>query len=388
MKEGLVSDLKLEYPTSNPTLLDTGLEVPLNGEMVYFNYYWLRDNCGSSWDEVTQERSFDIVAEPDHLKASLASLDETYLYITWPDGHVSRYSLNWLANWVKHQGHEDLANRHRKPWYNDHYSNLARFDYLALMQDPIHVADWTEKLIDEGISLVKNVPPTNKALKALCELIGVVRSSFSGYTFDVHSKKTPENLAYTSQALELHTDLPPEELAPGIQFLHCKVNDAEGGDSLFVDAVSVAAALKEEHLDYFETLVRDKVPFRYTTTRHDARSRQYVIEIDPDNGEVSGINFSLHLSDIFDLPQKELDLFYPAFRKFGQMMQDPRYLMRFRLNAGECIVFDNHRVAHGRAAFKEGSGERRLRGCYVARGDLRSTYRVLRAKYPIGGILY
>ncbi|HCH33681.1 MAG TPA: hypothetical protein DE045_12125, partial [Oceanospirillaceae bacterium] len=101
------------------------------------------------------------------------------------------------------------------------------------------------------------------------------------------------------------------------------------------------------------------------------------------NGEVSGINFSQHLADIFDFPQRDMDLFYPAFRKFGQMLQDPSYLMTFRLNAGECIVFDNHRIAHGRASYLEGSGARHLRGCYVDRGELRSAYRVLRAQHPV-----
>ena len=49
--------------------------------------------------------------------------------------------------------------------------------------------------------------------------------------------------------------------------------------------------------------------------------------------------------------------------------------MRFRLNAGECIVFDNHRIAHGREAYSATSGERHLRGCYSDRGELRSAYR-------------
>ena len=77
-----------------------------------------------------------------------------------------------------------------------------------------------------------------------------------------------------------------------------------------------------------------------------------------------------------------MDEFYPAFRRFGRMMQDPSYLVRFRLHAGQCIVFDNHRVAHGRASYEANSGERHLQGCYVDRGELRSKYRVLRARYP------
>ena len=198
----------------------------------------------------------------------------------------------------------------------------------------------------------------------------------------MQSKANPENLAYTSKALELHTDLPAEELAPGIQFLHCRANDAQGGNSLLVDATAVANVLKQQYPQYFKILTEYQVPYRYTTDYQDVRTKQRIIELDPNNGEVSGINFSQHLADVFDFSQREMDTFYPAFRQFGQMLQDPQYLMTFRLQAGECIVFDNHRIAHGHAAFSKGSGARHLRGCYVDRGDLGSTYRVLRAKYP------
>ncbi|MFT5722091.1 MAG: gamma-butyrobetaine dioxygenase [Motiliproteus sp.] len=363
-------------------LLNTGLELPIQGDRVYFNYFWLRDSCSTSWDSSTQERTFDILEEPDDLRPTTALLKDDVLDIIWSDGHQSCYDLSWLGRWHKGENHGDLAVRTRKPWYRDHYSDMARFTYDDVMANPARVADWTEALLDEGITLIQGMPDSNEGLQTLCELLGTVRPSFSGYLFDVKSKANPENLAYTSKALELHTDLPAEELAPGIQFLHCRVNDAEGGDSLFVDATAVANALKEHYPEYFNILTDYDVPYRYTTSYQDVRTKQRIIELDPNNGEVSGINHSQHLADVFDFPQRKMDLFYPAFRKFGQMLQDPQYLMTFRLNAGECMVFDNHRIAHGRAAFSAGSGARHLRGCYVDRGELRSTYRVLRARHP------
>jgi gamma-butyrobetaine dioxygenase len=83
------------------------------------------------------------------------------------------------------------------------------------------------------------------------------------------------------------------------------------------------------------------------------------------------------MADIFDLPQDLLDDYYPAFCRFGKMLQDPRYVMNFRLQAGECITFDNHRIVHGRAAYSATSGARHLRGCYTDRAEMRSTYRAL-----------
>jgi gamma-butyrobetaine dioxygenase len=59
------------------------------------------------------------------------------------------------------------------------------------------------------------------------------------------------------------------------------------------------------------------------------------------------------------------------------MLQSDKYLMRFRLEATECIVFDNHRIVHGRSAYSATEGDRYLRGCYADRGEMRSTYRAL-----------
>jgi gamma-butyrobetaine dioxygenase len=106
------------------------------------------------------------------------------------------------------------------------------------------------------------------------------------------------------------------------------------------------------------------------------RSRQRVIELD-EHGAVSGVTISQHMADVFDMPQTFLDAYYPAFCRFGRLLQSDKYVMRFRLEARQCIVFDNHRIVHGRAAYTAESGERHLRGCYVDRGEMRSRYRAL-----------
>ena len=106
------------------------------------------------------------------------------------------------------------------------------------------------------------------------------------------------------------------------------------------------------------------------------RSYQRVIELDK-HGQVSGLTISQHMLDMIDLPQDLLDSYYPAFCRFGRLLQDDKYVMRFTLRATECIVFDNHRIVHGRAAYSATSGERYLRGCYADRAEMRSTYRAL-----------
>ena len=109
------------------------------------------------------------------------------------------------------------------------------------------------------------------------------------------------------------------------------------------------------------------------------RSHQRVIELDQ-NGAVSGLTISQHMLDLIDLPQEVLDTYYPAFCRFGKLLQDDKYIMKFTLQATECIVFDNHRIVHGRAAYSATSGERYLRGTYTDRAEMRSTYRSLVAE--------
>jgi gamma-butyrobetaine dioxygenase len=231
-------------------------------------------------------------------------------------------------------------------------------------------------MLVEGIAIITDMPNSNEGLTETVNLIGQVRPTFFGDFFDVKTHIKPTNLAYTAKALELHTDTPAEDFAPGIQFLHCRANSVEGGQNLFLDGVAAANDLRAEFPEDFRLLSEIDIPFYNEHDSYDMRSRQRVIELDQ-HGEVSGLTISQHMADVFDLPQELMDSYYPAFCRFGRMLQTDKYLMRFRMNAGECFVFDNHRIVHGRAAYSATSGERYLRGCYSDRGEMRGIYRAI-----------
>src|SRR3546814_2523614 len=72
---------------------ETGLELPLaGGSRAYFNYYWLRDNCPTSFDRETRERTYDIFQDIEPRPAS-ARLDgpegERVLEIVRSEEHTS-----------------------------------------------------------------------------------------------------------------------------------------------------------------------------------------------------------------------------------------------------------------------------------------------------------
>ncbi|MFC2967770.1 TauD/TfdA family dioxygenase [Acidimangrovimonas pyrenivorans] len=359
------------------SLGDTGLTVPLAQGARYFNYYWLRDNCPSSFNPETRERSFDIFHLEAAPRARAAHLEADTLVIDW-DGeeHVTRMPVAWLETYAEGGRRPDPADLPRKAWFGDHYPDVARFTHAQLISDKVARQAWLEAMLVEGISVVGEMPDTDAALTELVQLMGQVRPTFFGLYFDVRTHINPTNTAYTASALELHTDTPAEEHAPGVQFLHMRANSVEGGRNLFGDGVAAANDFRALDPEGFRLLAETDIPFYCEHDSYDMRSYQRIIELDQ-HGEVAGLTISQHMLDLVDLPQELLDRWYPAFCRFGRLLQDDKYVMRFTLNAGECIVFDNHRIVHGRAAYTAESGDRYLRGTYADRAEMRSTYRAL-----------
>jgi gamma-butyrobetaine dioxygenase len=362
-------------------LEEQGLTVLLSGEpSAYFNYHWLRDNCPTSFDPETRERTYDIFHGNEAPKAAAARVEGDVLIVDWAgEGHVSRYPLSLLAGYAQGEPRADPADLVRVPWLADHYAAMFRVSQPDLLADAGARQRWMEALLVDGVSIVTDMPDSDAGLTDTAEVLGTIRPSFFGPYFDVRTHIAPTNLAFTASALEMHTDVPAEELAPGIQFLHCRANSVEGGRNLFLDGLAVANDLRDVDPEAFALLSETEVPFYKEHDHIDMRARQRVIELDR-HGAVSGVTMSQHMADMLDLPQRDLDRYYPALVRFGRMMQHDKYVMRFSLRAGECIVFDNHRIVHGREAYSASSGDRYLRGTYTDRGELRGQYRAMVSK--------
>lgn len=361
-----------------------GLTLPLSAGPVYFNYYWLRDNCATSTDTQTRERIFDISELPGEPVAEKAATQNGELVIDWRgEDHRTSYSLAWLDDFARLGHIADPADLPRRLWRSNQYPSFVRLDQALVENDPGTRARFARAIIEDGVALITGMENSDGSLTRLAQTLGEVIPTTDGFYFDVQLEIAPTNLAFTARALEMHTDLPWETLAPGVQFLHCRANTVEGGNSLFLDGAAVAEDFRNSNPADFELLATHDIPFFRRHERWDARAHQRVIELDR-HGAVSGLTISQHLADVFDLPQPLLDDYYPAFCRFVHALKKPEYMNRFRLNAGECIVFDNHRVVHGREAFSAETGQRHLRGCYVDVGALRSTYRVLAREGHLG----
>lgn len=351
-----------------------------DGRASPFHHPWLRDNCPCPQCvySVTREQVLEIVDVPEDIAPGATYLDdEGCLCVDWQDGHRSRFDPGWLrAHAYDDQSRaERLANKPRRQlWRRD--LQLPVFDYPALMDDDDTLLQWLLAVRDIGLTQVCGVPTEPGSLKRVAQRISFIRESNFGVLFNVQSKADADSNAYTAFNLPLHTDLPTRELQPGLQFLHCLVNDADGGESIFVDGFAIAQALRQEDPEAFDALCRIPVEFRNKDRRSDYRCLAPIIALDT-LGQVSEIRMANFLRGPFDTTVEQMPRLYRAYRRFIALTREPQFRLVQRLEPGQLWCFDNRRTLHARNAFDPASGARHFQGCYVDRDELLSRILVL-----------
>jgi len=352
----------------------------MDGRTSPYHLLWLRDNCPCPRCvyPVTREQIVEIVDIPEDLQASEVTLtDDGNLAILWQDGHASAYDAGWLRAHAYDEA--SLAERERlKPKKKLWDSRLAvpSFHYAEIMADEAALLAWLLDVRDTGLSLLHGVPVETGALASVAQRISFIRETNFGTLFDVQSKAEADSNAYTAFNLPLHTDLPTRELQPGLQFLHCLVNEATGGSSTFVDGFKLAEVLKEEDPQSFEILTTLPIEFRNRGKSSDYRYSAPIIALD-ENEEVTEIRMANFLRGPFSTTSDTMPHLYRAYRRFIAMTRDDRFRYRHRLAAGQLWCFDNRRALHARDEFDPSSGARHFQGCYVDRDELHSRIRVL-----------
>ena len=351
-----------------------------DGRVSPFHHVWLRDNCPCDQCvySVTREQVFESVDAAEDLRPLATRIDsDGCLRIDWQDGHLSRFDPGWL----RAHAYDDESRAERlagKPqprlWHSD--LQLPVFDYTALMNDNAALLQWLLAVRDIGLTQVRGVPTEPGSLKLIAQRISFIRESNFGVLFNVQSKADADSNAYTAFNLPLHTDLPTRELQPGLQFLHCLVNDAEGGESIFVDGFAIADALRQEEPQLFEALCEIPVEFRNKDRHSDYRCLAPVIALDA-LGRVAEIRMANFLRGAFDTSVAQMPLLYRAYRRLIAMTREPRFRLMQRLKPGELWCFDNRRTLHARNAFDPATGARHFQGCYVDRDELLSRILVL-----------
>lgn len=217
-----------------------------------------------------------------------------------------------------------------------HYENSQSITKESLLAD----------LGETGIILLKGVyPGSTDGLKKTGRLLGTidvgVEEALLGPTI-MHLRYAPESARedhaptyYTSNFFPLHTDVSYVPNPPRFMLLHCVHPDPEGGGiNLLADCNKALALL---HDSDHETISTRLFNFLYPPNCREGQSQAYAIfENSLWRYKYSSMRF----------PEGAAQ----AVERFNQLLTD--ISIPVSLNRGDLLIVDNHRIAHGRTAFK------------------------------------
>ena len=351
-----------------------------------FHAVWLRDNA---LDEATRakgngQRLITLGDIPTDTMVANAIVEGDVVRVTFaPDNKAVSFPVTWLT------AHSyDQQNSLAAGWLADGIETFdsaltpasvsASFNDIA--SDQSALADWLGDVARYGFARLTGGATDSGSLLKIVDLFGYVRETNYGKWFEVRTEINPNNLAFTSLGLQAHTDNPYRDPTPTLQILYCLENAAEGGDSQVVDGFRAAERLREENPDGFACLAKHCARFEYNGSNGvHLLARRPMIELAPD-GELIGVRFNNRsAAPITDVPFDEMERYYAAYRRFGEIIDDPDMAVSFKLEPGESFIVDNTRVLHARTGYEGSSGNRWLQGCYADKDGLLSTLSALRA---------
>ncbi len=220
-----------------------------DGEKSNFNFLWLRDNCPTAHDKDSNHRMFNLLETSENIQPSDYKINfDGKLEIKWSEGnHTSYYDLNWLRKNCYTIKQKQRYVSPYKLWNNKLNSDLesVTVEHDKVINTEEGLIQWLNLLHEKGFAIIKNAPTEKKSAFPILNRISHIRQTFFKTPFEVINIPKPNNSAYTAHGLRNHIDLPYFEIPPGYQFLHCLINDAEGGMSHAVDGFFVAEYLKK-----------------------------------------------------------------------------------------------------------------------------------------------
>ncbi|CAK7267399.1 hypothetical protein SEPCBS57363_002572 [Sporothrix epigloea] len=340
------------------------IEQPESLERTTLRVVWVPTVPASQASDATA-----VMSEQEHV----SMYDSKTLLQTFAECHVSQYPLDLPRRlWDRRTIEKALKPVSYADWMAPDNGSNAEF-YRGLLD-----------LYQLGILIVDGVPDSETAVRGIANQIGAIQTTFYGELFDVVSKPNAENVAYTNVFLCLHQDLLYMNDPPYIQLLHCLRNECDGGESLFCDSVRAAVEMQSTNEEHTLALSKRPVAYHYERNGHYYYNKRPVFELEGSRGISRAIvkhtAWSPPFQDSFrypvylDSPTEKNTLANPdiSFRKwaaaakaFSDQLEHPDNMFEVKLQAGQCVLFNNRRVLHGRRQFNTSEGTRWLKGTYV-----------------------
>ncbi len=346
----------------------------------FFHYVWLRDCCyckicGDSYSSSRFLHPSDVAL--DITPESITVDDSNVLHISWKqDKHQSRYDLQWVRQ--HSYSDESRIKRFHRPvlWDAKITGSLPEVYYNNVADDLNQRMELFRKLRDFGFVVVRNGPNEEKGLEQVANLIGEIGESAYGKFFDLSPQSKPRTLGNTMSPVPPHTDEAYRHNPPGINVLHCIRAAESDGESVLVDGFNLGELLNKSDPEGFRLLTRQPQPYHRVVhgDNIDQRTRAPVFVVD-EMDTIVGFRFHTRTAAPLDV---SLDLFsrvYEANHKLSKLMLDENNQACFRLESGDTLMFDNHRVMHARKGFKDQN--RKLKICNVSRESFHEQLRIM-----------
>jgi gamma-butyrobetaine dioxygenase len=347
-----------------------------DGHVSHFPGIWLLESCqcetcGRSEVAVRHTRLLD---KPNRPQPMACDYDDETLRVDWGGRHHSRYDLVWLRS----QCLSESARRERKfratPWGREILQRLPIFSYPALTASPDLHLQFLESILDPGFAVLRDVPPERERTQEIAALVGKLRMT-NYEIYELQTKPDPEISGDMAIPLKLHTDEPYRVEPPAITFFHVIRQAEHGGVSTLADSLRLAESLRDRDPQAFAILAT--IPARYHRSLIEGRLFEYqrtIIQRDAD-GDVNGVFLLERGMAPVDCALDRVEAFYDALRRFLQLIDSREDEIEIRLETGEMLVFNNHRLMHGRTAFDPSSG-RHVRSCHVDLDEFHSRLRI------------
>ena len=337
----------------------TFTEGPLIGKSLHS--LWLRERLSDKkhLDQINLQRLYEPSLLDENIYIEKFLHKGNNLMIIFSDGETGNFSIKDILDEVYQH---DIFPK-KKQW-KENILKKSYHNYKSLKTSLELTIDMLRNFHLFGFVILTHMSKKKGAVIKFAETLGPVRSTNFGKYFDVISKPNPNDLAYTALGLSPHTDNPYRKPVPGIQLLHCIVNDAEGGNSTLVDGLKITNYLKKNEKHYFDILTSVEILFHVADKDVVLQNWGRLIELDSKNN-FKQIRFSGRLDYVPALNPEQLTLFYQARKRLYELCTSKDFMINFRLESGMLVMFDNHRLLHGRTKYDPSSGNRHLQGCYI-----------------------
>lgn len=353
------------------------IEVELDGRLRSLHPSLVRSWCRCSicGDTRTGLRWTTPAEIPSGIQAVTFSQTRSTLDVTWSDGHRSQIDLDAIGP-PKNARPETTALPMRMP------RAMSYDDVIDTDQGLLTALD---ALATEGVALVRNAPAETDSIVRFAERFGPIRVTSYGQVQVFITSAEAKTAAHTGNAQHPHTDEPFRYCPPGFLFFHSMESSAAGqGTTLLVDGFAAAEQLRRDDPDAFDTLATTRVEFHRQhegEVRFSTRSR--ILSVG-DDGALEAVRLNTRclapIAPAIGDGAEVLD----AVAALGRIVEDPRNQLQLHLHQGDLLVFDNHRVMHGRTEFPDDQ-PRHLRSCNVDRDEVHSRHRLL--AHRVGAVM-